>query len=313
MGFGARLLLSASSALAAGLGHGLIGASGHDASAGAAAGAAAAAAAPLDRHFGRLLVEDGGNGLSPSMTAIYIIASVLLTAISGLMVSARRGTLVHAPLNQSACCKEHSLPPLARRRAWCWAFYPWTSEQQAEGGVQACPLQTLSLRRPQPLPPARMPQPGWQHAASSRTHNKPGSTTPEPAAGWTWRLQSAPATSGSSGWSARWSPFWNRCVPAGPFWRLLSCGEEELRGTRRDAVMPLHVLCWWLCWFSAPRMPGQPAPRGGNAHSPSLPTAAHPRPQPHFTMCSLVVVNAACNVALPLFIDRCGGSGPRQR
>jgi metal transporter CNNM len=25
---------------------------------------------------------------------------------------------------------------------------------------------------------------------------------------------------------------------------------------------------------------------------------------PHFTMCALVVVNAACNTALPLFIDR---------
>jgi hypothetical protein len=36
---------------------------------------------------------------------------------------------------------------------------------------------------------------------------------------------------------------------------------------------------------------------------PALPLTQFTR-DPHFVMCSLVVVNAACNTALPLFIDR---------
>lgn len=63
------------------------------------------------------------------------------------------------------------------------------------------------------------------------------------------------------------------------------------------------------------------APPGATTEPPTMwlcpahpTTCAHPScvqftHQPHYTMCALVVVNAACNTALPLFIDRRGGEG----
>ena len=42
------------------------------------------------------------------------------------------------------------------------------------------------------------------------------------------------------------------------------------------------------------------------AHAPLAAPCCHMQftEKPHYTMCSLVVVNSACNTALPLFIDR---------
>ena len=67
-----------------------------------------------------------------------------------------------------------------------------------------------------------------------------------------------------------------------------------LHGSLKAALHP------WPC-----RVDLEVAKRSGTERQKWLVSRVEPfAEQPHYTMCALVVVNAACNTALPLFIDR---------
>lgn len=110
-------------------------AGGHDAWPGADAAAATAAATAAAGH--RLLLEQGGNGLSEGMVVLYIITSVVLVAVSGLMVglqniclAALASTCQLLRLTGSGSVLSsvqvpHHLPPPCRQ-GWCWDCCHWT-------------------------------------------------------------------------------------------------------------------------------------------------------------------------------------------
>lgn len=106
----------------------------------------------------RLLLEESGSGLSAGLTAAYIVISVILVVISGLMVSSTadaccgclllkvdrgRISLVAAPAcppkgyGVRGCCDALTHP--LRRPAWCWGCCRWTSELGAAANAARAP------------------------------------------------------------------------------------------------------------------------------------------------------------------------------
>lgn len=66
------------------------------------AGGGGGAAAAVDAAVRRVLVAEGGDGLSSGVVAVYCIVSVILVAVSGLMVSA--GVRVACRVLRLCCC-----------------------------------------------------------------------------------------------------------------------------------------------------------------------------------------------------------------
>lgn len=87
----------------------------------------------------RVLVQENGSGLSTGVTVVYIIVSVILVAVSGLMVRAgaparpcamplQMPPLPPAP-REMPLPRDRFAPNCICRPAWCWACCRWTSER----------------------------------------------------------------------------------------------------------------------------------------------------------------------------------------
>jgi hypothetical protein len=172
------------------------------ASAGGSGGGGAAGLVPtrlLLEAASRALLEEGGSGLSGGMKVLYILASIALVVVSGLMV---RGWVPGA--RRHHCHRQHPGCPMGRlpaqrccpacpfpcRPAWCWASYPWTGEapraggQVVVGGALCCWLALPRHRRSR-----------WNVCP-----RRPCPPPPFSPAGWTWRCCVAPAAIARSGW-----------------------------------------------------------------------------------------------------------------
>lgn len=200
MGAASYIRVLRAAALAAATGHGLGSTGG--------AGVSSAWAESAGAVARRVLVEEtGGNGLSTGVTVAYVIGSIVLIAVSGLMVSDWSGkwwlplslprqAAAPAPLLTASCPGFLPPSPFLGRLAWCWACCLWIGEFS-----QSCMHATCASG-------CLFPAVGrWQRycpAAQASLLCLANLASPT-AAGWTWRWPSAREMRSSAGWWRKWS------------------------------------------------------------------------------------------------------------